>query len=133
MLAYDDGVKAGEEKGGYRAGFEAGQASADTTIAESLASIIALRESVDQCRAAGFIDDAGNVRKSCVRPISEYHEDFGIVAWWKNDFCEMHEDPYIGSPLDLGWPVGEYEWWSELPDFRPMIEAAEAARKAVKP
>ena len=133
LAAYDEGVKAGEAKGGYRAGFEAGQAAASKTIAESLASVIALRAIVDQCRAAGFIDEAGNVRKSCVRPISEYHEDFGIVAWWKNDFCEMHEDPYIGSPLDLGWPVGEYEWWSELPDFRPMIEAAAAARKAVKP
>ena len=61
--AYARGVKAGEAKGGYRAGFEAGQASASKTIAELQAHVAALKATVDQCRAAGFIDDAGNVRK----------------------------------------------------------------------
>lgn len=61
--AYDEGVKSGEANGGYRDGFAAGLASANKTIAESLASIIALREIVDQCRASGFVDTAGNVRQ----------------------------------------------------------------------
>lgn len=61
--AYDEGVKSGEAKGGYRAGFDAGQAATSKTIAELQAHVAALRTTVDQCRAAGFIDDAGNVRK----------------------------------------------------------------------
>ena len=54
------GVKAGEAKGGYRAGFDAGQDAASKTIAELQAKVAALKATVDQCRAAGFIDDAGN-------------------------------------------------------------------------
>ena len=36
------------------------------------------------------------------RPISEYHEDYGPVLWWK---FPVDEPPYIGSPLDLGQTV----------------------------
>ena len=127
--AYDEGVKAGEAKGGYRAGFAAGQAATSKTIAGLQAEVAALgkpseaseissvscslcgglcvefvvpndvwnqvvrvdgkesdkeylcwscfidcvsrfvrehaalKATVDKCRAAGFIDDAGNVRK----------------------------------------------------------------------
>ena len=88
LAAYDEGVKAGEAKGGYRAGFAAGLASANKTIAESLASIIALREIVDQCRAAGFINDAGNVRKVLgALPVTEDGCVVGACAevWPKND------------------------------------------------
>ena len=90
FAAYDEGVKAGEARG---------RAGANKTVAESLASVIALRAIVDQCRAAGFINDAGNVRK-----VLEHAEYVGGVTW--------------------GLKPGQ----SML-----ILEAAEAARKAVKP
>ena len=90
FAAYDEGVKAGEARG---------RAGANKTVAESLASVIALRAIVDQCRAAGFINDAGAVRKVLER--TEYVDG---VTW--------------------GLKPGE----SML-----ILEAANAARKAVKP
>jgi hypothetical protein len=35
-------------------------------------------------------------------PISEYHEDYGPVLWWK---FPITEPPYVGMPLDQGQPV----------------------------
>ena len=90
FAAYDEGVKAGEARG---------RAGANKTVAESLASVIALRAIVDQCRAAGFINDAGNVRK-----VLEHAEYVDGVTW--------------------GLKPGQ----SML-----ILEAANAARKAVKP
>lgn len=36
------------------------------------------------------------------RPRSEWHEDIGDVLWWK---FPVTEAPYVGSPLDIGFPV----------------------------
>ena len=127
LAAYDEGVKAGEAKGGYRAGFAAGLASANKTIAESLASIIALREIVDQCRAAGFIDDAGNVRKVLgTLPLTAD----GMVA---GAGCELWADFNafgMDAPLQCLGPCLPCIPMTRLYGSR---EAAEAARKAVKP
>lgn len=36
------------------------------------------------------------------RPLAEWHEDIGPVLWWR---FPLEEPPYVGSPLDLGYPV----------------------------
>lgn len=37
-----------------------------------------------------------------LRSASEWHEDMGAVLWWK---LPIEEPPYVGSPLDLGYPA----------------------------
>ena len=34
-------------------------------------------------------------------PLSEWHEEFGNVLWWK---FPVDEPPYVGTPLDNNWP-----------------------------
>ena len=36
------------------------------------------------------------------RTLAEWHEDDGPVLWWK---FPLSEPPYVGSPLDTGFPV----------------------------
>lgn len=36
------------------------------------------------------------------RPLAEWDESMGDVLWWK---FPITEPPYVGSPLDLGYPV----------------------------
>lgn len=36
------------------------------------------------------------------RPIAEYHEDMGVVLWWK---FPIVEPPYVGTPNNLGFEV----------------------------
>ena len=36
------------------------------------------------------------------RPEAEWHEDIGPVLWWR---FPIDEPPYVGTPLDLGYPV----------------------------
>lgn len=124
LAAHASGVKAGEAKGGYRAGFAAGQASANKTIAELHAQVAALKATVDQCRAAGFIDDAGNVRK--VLGTLPLTADGCVVG------MGIHSQFRVGGlsgAVNLrleGSTQGHGDWYSTR-------EAAEAARKAVKP
>ena len=33
------------------------------------------------------------------RPLSEWHEDFGDVLWWK---FPIEEAPWVGTPLTIG-------------------------------
>lgn len=65
------------------------------------------------------------------RPLSEWHEDDGAVLWWK---FPIEEPPYVGTPLDLGYPIeihlhgqeptricvygwpGYHTHWTPLPD-----------------
>ena len=118
FAAYDEGVKAGEARG---------RAGANKTVAESLASVIALRAIVDQCRAAGFIDDAGNVRKVLgTLPLTAD----GMVA---GAGCELWADFNafgMDAPLQCLGPCLPCIPMTRLYGSR---EAAEAARKAVKP
>ena len=129
VLAYDDGVKAGEAKGGYRAGFEAGQASANKTISELQAQVAALKATVDQCRAAWFIDDAGNVRK-VVGTLTLTADDMiagaGCELW--ADFNAFGMD----APLQCLGPCLPCIPMTRLYGSREAAKAA-AARKAVKP
>lgn len=37
-----------------------------------------------------------------LRPIAEWHEDFGPVLWWR---LPIDEPPYVGTPLDMGREV----------------------------
>lgn len=47
------------------------------------------------------------------RPISEYHEDMGPVLWWR---FPIDEPPYVGSPLDLGFPIEmTIDWQGGVP------------------
>ena len=121
------GVKSGEAKGGYRAGFEAGQASANKTIAELQAEVAALKATVDQCRAANFIDSAGNVRQVLgTLPLTAD----GMVA---GAGCELWADfnaEGMNAPAQCLGPGMPCIPMSRLYGSR---EAAEAARKAVKP
>jgi hypothetical protein len=34
--------------------------------------------------------------------LSEWHEDFGPVLWWR---FPVNEPPYVGTPLDCGYTV----------------------------
>ena len=46
------------------------------------------------------------------RPISEYHEDFGEVLWWR---FPVDEPPYVGRPDDSGWPDPPYHThWTQI-------------------
>lgn len=36
------------------------------------------------------------------RPFHEWHEDHGSVLWW---LWPIEQEPYVGSPLDLGRTV----------------------------
>lgn len=42
--------------------------------------------------------------------LEEWHEDIGPVLWWTNP---VSEPPYVGSPLDAGWP-GYHTHWTEF-------------------
>lgn len=49
-------------------------------------------------------------QKPKVRPLEEWHEDYGDVLWWK---FPVEEPPYVGSPLDAAWP-GYHTHWTEI-------------------
>lgn len=46
-----------------------------------------------------------------LRPLDEYHEDFGTVLWWR---LPITEPPYVGSTLDIDFP-DDVTHWSRLP------------------
>lgn len=49
------------------------------------------------------------------KPLSEWHEDFGPVVWWR--FCldeRPDEASWIGTPLDGDWP-GYHTHWTPHP------------------
>lgn len=53
-----------------------------------------------------------------LRPLADWHEDDGIVLWWK---LPIDEPPYVGSPLcsdwpdEADWPEGYYTHWQPIP------------------
>jgi len=61
-------------------------------------------------------------KSEIARPISEYHEDFGYVLWWR---FPINEPPMVGSPTDSDWP-GHHTHWTPLPD--EVIEFVEATK-----
>jgi hypothetical protein len=49
------------------------------------------------------------------RPLDEWHEDEGLMLWWR---FPIDEPPYVGSPLDDDWP-GYHTHWSPIPGVMP--------------
>ena len=45
-----------------------------------------------------------------MRPLDDYHEDYGYVLWWVSPVCEP---PYCGTPNDSDWP-GYHTHWTPL-------------------
>jgi hypothetical protein len=45
-----------------------------------------------------------------LRPLEEWHEDYGNALWWALPICEP---PYAGSPLDTEWP-GYHTHWTRI-------------------
>lgn len=59
-----------------------------------------------------------------VRPIDEWHEDYGDVVWWARLEGEwIGEAAWIGTPNDSDWP-GYHTHWSPHPPFPPPLKAA---------
>lgn len=50
------------------------------------------------------------------RPLSEYHEDCGVVLWWA---FPITEPPYVGTPNDRGWPRYHTHWTQILVPKEP--------------
>lgn len=48
------------------------------------------------------------------RPLEDWDEEMGDVLWWR---FPIEEPPWIGSPLDTGWPlVANYvTHWTPIP------------------
>lgn len=44
------------------------------------------------------------------RHIDEWHEDMGVVLWWRDP---VEEPPYVGTPRDGDFDE-TYQWWSPI-------------------
>ena len=44
-------------------------------------------------------------------PIDEWHEDDGVVLWWR---FPIVEPPYVGSPLCSDWEEDYYTHWTPI-------------------
>lgn len=44
------------------------------------------------------------------RHIDEWHEDMGVVLWWRDP---VEEPPYVGTPHDGDFDE-TYKWWSPI-------------------
>lgn len=52
-----------------------------------------------------------------VRPLDDWHEDYGDVVWWARLEGEwLGEAAWIGTPNDSDWP-GYHTHWSPHPPF----------------
>ena len=59
--------------------------------------------SVSEVSARMTKDDAAALLAAITpRPLAEWHEDDGVVLWWR---FPVNEPPYVGTPLDDDWPV----------------------------
>jgi hypothetical protein len=81
--------------------FEA-RTEATMALIEGLADGLNLWEAVQKYDA----------RRWQLRPIDEWHEDFGPVMWVQ---VPTEEAPWCGTPLDSDWP-GYHQWWCALPE-----------------
>ncbi len=55
---------------------------------------------------------AENAELRRLRPLDEWHEDYGSVLWWK---LPIEEPPYVGDPLCDTWIDDYYTHWTPLP------------------
>jgi hypothetical protein len=44
-------------------------------------------------------------------PFEEWHEECGVVLWWK---FPIEEPPYCGTPLDSDWKSDYYTHWTPI-------------------
>lgn len=64
-----------------------------------------------------------------VRPLDDWHEDYGDVVWWARLEGEwIGEAAWIGTPNDSDWP-GYHTHWSPHPPFPAALTAAQEAGK----
>lgn len=62
-----------------------------------------------------------------VRPLDEWHEDYGDAVWWTwQDGQWLGEPSYIGGPNDSDWP-GYHTHWSPHPAFPAALHPQSAA------
>lgn len=57
------------------------------------------------------------------RHIDEWHEDMGVVLWWRDP---VEEPPYVGTPHDGDFDE-TYKWWTpiDIPDMPEKNELKE--------
>jgi hypothetical protein len=70
--------------------------------------------------ALPFIDDVTLDELRRAQPLDQWREAECDVLWWK---FPVSEPPYVGSPLDMGWP-GYHTHWTRIalpdgPDRQP--------------
>lgn len=83
---------------------------------------LAVREATDW-RQRAEAAEAEVERLHTARPLSEWHEDYGEVLWWR---LPVDEPPFCGSPLGSDWP-GYHTHWTPMPPVpaRPADGGAE--------
>ena len=77
--------------------------------------------------AAGVAEERERVKQErALRPLAEWHEDYGTVLWWRAPVCEP---PHVGSPLDDDWDdEHEFTHWMPIPNpEQPAINYAIAS------
>lgn len=81
----------------------------DDLIAEAEAELARLRKIEDAAElTCGLLAEYAAAKKA--RPLADWHEEFGVVLWWR---FPVDEPPYCGSPLDDEWP-GYHTHWTPL-------------------
>ena len=81
----------------------------DDRIAEAEAELARLRKIEDAAElACGMLADCESAKQA--RPLADWHEEVGVVLWWR---LPVDEPPYCGSPLDDDWP-GYHTHWTPL-------------------
>lgn len=80
-------------------------AAAGVITAQAMGASLPESVSYEDFRIAEF------QRTHTLRPLQEWHEDFGPVMWW---LLPVQEPPYCGTPMDCSWP-GYHTHWSHLP------------------
>lgn len=102
----------------------AAQADYERRILSALGVLPRLRNNLSTLTAEPFApQEAGT---ATVRPLEEWHEDFGDVVWWTwQDDTWLGEPSYIGTPNDSDWP-GYHTHWTPHPAFPPYPVAAAA-------
>jgi len=91
------------------------KSEAESIYPDPFASVYSEEESQENSTAASqreaFIEGANWARgvltpsaasSAIPRPLEEWHEDMGPMLWWK---FPIEEEPYVGSPLDVGFTV----------------------------
>lgn len=75
----------------------------------------------------------GGPKVTEVRPLDEWHEDYGDAVWWTwQDGQWLGEPSYIGGPNDSDWP-GYHTHWSPHPAFPAALHPQSAGGEEGRP